>query len=586
MTIIRLIFVAVFLFGCSSSPRAPSGGVVDELTQKHMEDRRWRSADELKRDYIKLASESSLPIQEALVKVVGTDTGNAIQSIADKIYLIENAKYTVDLTYYIFSTDIVGEAVLGALCNAVKRGVDVRIMVDSLGSFSFVHSELKGLKECENEAGYLKNRQGEITNSRARVQAVVFNALTELASDSNRRSHDKLLVVDGAYPENAFVMTGGRNISTHYYALDEIGEFDPTAFKDIEIIIRPLPNASATTSAAQLAEYYYSVLFSKPGNKFITAVLDYEGVMEKHQEKLMELKQKQGFKQAYQRAAEHTQQGFSSTKTRLAHELDNLINDNLVSNYSSNKLKNANSISGILGRVGFENYDLKKVRIVSPYLFLQSDLLKDEALIDENVNVTLEWLNKDPDRTIEIITNSVLTSDNFSTQAVIDMHTAPILLMSPEQREQWLDSDLEVNEENLEFTSSETWKKLVNHPRILFYQLGKDDAVPLGGDQYYGKLHAKFVIADDKAFVGTTNLDFRSLIYNNEMGFFLFNGVVIKELNDQFELLKSQSTRWGSDEWLSMRHKVRESGGLKGMTTKKQRLIYKTLENTGLIYQF
>lgn len=192
MTIIRLIFVAVFLFGCSSSPRAPSGGVVDELTQKHMEDRRWRSADELKRDYIKLASESSLPIQEALVKVVGTDTGNAIQSIADKIYLIENAKYTVDLTYYIFSTDIVGEAVLGALCNAVKRGVDVRIMVDSLGSFSFVHSELKGLKECENEAGYLKNRQGEITNSRARVQAVVFNALTELASDSNRRSHDKL----------------------------------------------------------------------------------------------------------------------------------------------------------------------------------------------------------------------------------------------------------------------------------------------------------------------------------------------------------------------------------------------------------
>ncbi|MGL0820046.1 hypothetical protein [Vibrio vulnificus] len=112
------------LFGCSSAPDFPEGAITDLRTQQHMEERRWRSEDELKRDYIKLASKSSLPIQDALVKVIGTDSASAVQSIADKIYLIENAKYTVDLAYYIFSPDIVGEAVLGALCNAVKRGVD------------------------------------------------------------------------------------------------------------------------------------------------------------------------------------------------------------------------------------------------------------------------------------------------------------------------------------------------------------------------------------------------------------------------------------------------------------------------------
>lgn len=308
--------------------------------------------------------------------------------------------------------------------------------------------------------------------------------------------------------------------------------------------------------------------------------------MERHQAKLYELKQSPIFKGAYQKSGENIHRQYSSTQTRLAHELDNLINEELVSNYSTNKLKNANSISGILARVSYENYDLKTVRIVSPYLFLQSELLKDEELIDENVNLTLEWLKKDPDRTIEIITNSALTSDNFFTQAVIDMHTAPLLLMSHAQREQWLDSDLKQNEKSHSFTSTEAWKKLVNHPRIIFYQLGKVDAVQFGGDQYYGKLHAKFVTADDKAFVGTTNLDFRSLIYNNEMGFFLINGEVIDELNNEFDRLKSQSTRWGSEDWLTMRDKLRENGGLKGMTTNNQRLIYKTLKNTGLIYQF
>jgi phosphatidylserine/phosphatidylglycerophosphate/cardiolipin synthase-like enzyme len=41
-------------------------------------------------------------------------------SLAAKIWSIENAQHTVDATYYIFKPDLVGYAVLGALCNAVK----------------------------------------------------------------------------------------------------------------------------------------------------------------------------------------------------------------------------------------------------------------------------------------------------------------------------------------------------------------------------------------------------------------------------------------------------------------------------------
>ena len=56
------------------------------------------------------------------------------------------------MVYYIFADDLVGLAILGALCDAVQRGVDIRIMVDSLGSVSLKKKYL--------------NHSGQIGNNR------------------------------------------------------------------------------------------------------------------------------------------------------------------------------------------------------------------------------------------------------------------------------------------------------------------------------------------------------------------------------------------------------------------------------------
>ena len=125
---------------------------------------------------------------------------------------------------------------------------------------------------------------------------------------------------------------------------------------------------------------------------------------------------------------------------------------------------------------------------------------------------------------------------------------------------------MDVNEHNPEFTNSEEWKTLIANPRIKFYQLGKSDSVILGGENHYGKLHAKFIMADDIAFVGTSNFDFRSILFNSEK-------------------LRAQSYLWGSKDWLNLRLKIRQAGGAKGFTTKTQRSMYKTLEKTGLKIQ-
>ena len=149
----------------------------------------------------------------------------------------------MDVVSYIYATDLAGYAMIGALCSAVQRGVDVRVTVDGTGSMSARKSALRALKRCEDRAGFVRNAAGEVTTRRARVQLMTFNAVANFRGSPNRRSHDKLLVIDGGFPERAFAMTGGRNISLDYYGFDAEGEFDPKAYMDMEILLRADPEA-------------------------------------------------------------------------------------------------------------------------------------------------------------------------------------------------------------------------------------------------------------------------------------------------------------------------------------------------------
>lgn len=567
----------------------PKDAIEDPFIAEHQKDREFLTPDQHDQDYLELAMVSDIPIQDAKIKIIGSDYRSAVMSLAIKIWLIENAKYTVDLSYYIFTRDETGYAILGAVCNAVKRGVDIRIMVDSVGSFSLTHKELKSLQTCAREAGFRRNDNGKITTTQASIQSVVFNAVTQSHSRFNRRAHDKLLIVDAAFAKDAWVMTGGRNISNNYYGFDENLKPDLGAFKDAEILLKPLEYQSNQASAAQLMEYYFSIIFSHVGNKKLNSWWQYNGQLEKGQKNLSALKNDPIFSTIYASLENELESSMSIGQVRLAHEIGNLkSNNSVVADYGNNLDANPNSIMGILKSIDEEMPEVTHVKIVSPYLFLEEYLLKAGGTIPQDQNLAKDWLDQDPNRTIEIITNSILTSDNFFTQAVIDMHTGPKLLLRdvPEIEELWLNSDLSKNEHDLEFTQSPVWKQLINNPRIRVYQTGKIDSKRLGGDKYYGKLHAKFILTNEVGFVGTSNFDFRSMLFNSEVGFFLRGDEALAELEQEFQLLKSQSYQWGSPEWFELREAVRKAGGVKGFTTKSQRTIYKILEKTGLKFQF
>mgnify|MGYP001582695720 CR=1 FL=1 len=593
------LMALLFLGACAATPQQPPcpqgrqnmqdcppvGAIHDPALQEHYQQRTRADVEALNIDPVKLGSSADIPANDALGKIIGSSYEDSINSLAAKIWMVDNADHTIDAVYYIFKRDLVGYALLGALCEAVARGVDVRIMVDSVGSAHQSHSELKALGNCAIDGGFMRNDGGAVTVNKARVQALVFGAISRLGNNVNRRSHDKLLVVDGAWPDKAWVMTGGRNISTAYYGLLEDGSKDPTAYKDLEIVLKAQPGVDISESVGQITEHYVSILLAIPGNKVLSSNLAHNKEQEKMRSNLASLRAMPDFQQAYDQMDEYLHQDLHPARSRIAHELGNIVNERVVSDYDKNLEKNPNSIVYMTKRLADMDPDNRTIRIVSPYLFVPEYERDDGSVYHDGSNNLYEWLAEHPDNRIEIVTNSVLTSDNFFAQAIIDMDTAPRLLLDEHSKKLWRRS-LEKSELNPALVESEQWQDLINNPRVRIYETGRLDSDLLGGDVAYGKLHAKFFLTDSWGFVGTTNLDYRSRLYNNEMGFFFASEELQQALIDEFESLKTQSYLWGSSEWLELRAQVRELGGTKGSTVAKQRTTFTRLRATGLHWLF
>jgi cardiolipin synthase C len=543
----------------------------------------------LAKDPIEMGIEAEIPVKSARAKLLGSSEVEAIRSLTAKIHMIENAQHSVDAVYYIFKDDLVGKAMLGALCEAVQRGVDVRLMVDSLGSISLDKTWLRTLHSCQVGAGFIRNAAGELTTRRARVQVLVFNAVSTSPLTINRRSHDKLMVVDGFVPERTVVITGGRNISLAYYGILADGSPNPDTYNDTEIVLRTGEIGDLKHTLGVVSEVYFSLLSLHGANKrlkskqFITGVDLYRERRQKLNHALAELKSIERLQPHFAAMPEFFANGWHEADVRLAHEMANLTNKTVITDAVNNLSNNPNSIIFQLEQA--RGLERSHSRVVSPYLFLARYFDRDGKLLLDEAQRILDWLSEAPDHRYEMITNSVLTSDNFPAQSIVDIDMAPRMLLDPQSREVW-QSESEGGGISLNLVESDTWRQLVNHPQLSIYETGRLDDVYLGGDKHYGKLHAKYLIGDEFGFIGTANFDYRSRLFNNEMGFFFASPELREDLIRDFELLKSESYLWGSPEWLQMRQQVMERGGVKGAAVRRQRNIFRVLRNTGLEYQF
>ena len=132
-----------------------------------------------------------------------------------RLELIERARQSLDLQYYIFRYDESGELIANALLRAAQRGVRVRILIDD-GETVAGDEQLLALAGQANIAIRVFNPWRYRGHNRLlRGTEFVFSR-TRL----DYRMHNKLFVVDGV-----IAVFGGRNIGDQYFQVDPESQF-------------------------------------------------------------------------------------------------------------------------------------------------------------------------------------------------------------------------------------------------------------------------------------------------------------------------------------------------------------------------
>lgn len=157
-----------------------------------------------------------------------------VEGLQIKIDMIRNAKKEVSLAYYAIYEDESGCRVLAAAVEAARRGVTVKIMIESMAS-----------KLSKPLLEYLCTENIVVEYFNQFRWSKMFKNLTSL--------HDKLLIVD-----NKYFITGGRNITNNYYSSLYASK---KRFTDLEIFVEG-PIASETTD-------YFNHIWNAPFTSFL-----------------------------------------------------------------------------------------------------------------------------------------------------------------------------------------------------------------------------------------------------------------------------------------------------------------------------
>jgi putative cardiolipin synthase len=149
------------------------------------------------------------------------------QGLRWRLALIDSARHSLDLQYYVWWGDESGDLLMSRVIEAADRGVKVRLILDDLSTMLEDEQHLR-----------LRDVPAAAIDSHPNIEVRLFNAWRsrEIAGRAletlermeriNHRMHNKLLVAD-----NRAAVIGGRNIGNEYFGLSP--EFN---FRDLDVL--------------------------------------------------------------------------------------------------------------------------------------------------------------------------------------------------------------------------------------------------------------------------------------------------------------------------------------------------------------
>ncbi|MGC1443213.1 MAG: phospholipase D family protein, partial [Burkholderiaceae bacterium] len=395
------------------------------------------------------------------------DSGD--EALRARAWLVDHARNSIEVQYFIWSTDNIGILAGEALLRAAKRGIKVRVIVDDL----LIDAAAQTMLALDKHP----NVDIRIYNPKHSVNVPWYKRILYLFADfkgSNQRMHDKTFVVDGKV-----AITGGRNMADEYF--DYSHDYN---FRDRDILV--------LGKAAGDIRNSFQRFWAHPLTEPVSALYDGAGFLERHvtvtdaavqahYDKLHAYAaDSANFEPAVRQAIAGTSGEFSRLKTQIIWCNARFISDDPGKNNQSGLDlggggKSTQALATLLATTH------KEVIIQSPYLVLS------DAAIEMFRQTIARGVS------IRINTNSMAATDNL--QAFSGYRN---------QRQQLLAMGLEI----FEFRPDAAVQK-----KLMQRAAGSLVSAPVFS------LHAKTMVVDEQTvYVGTYNLDPRSENINTEVG--------------------------------------------------------------------
>lgn len=399
---------------------------------------------------------------------VETQTGAYIlekgeEALISRAWLADHASESIDVQYFIWSTDNIGILAGEALLRAAERGVVVRVLVDDL----LVDAQSETLLTLSAHP----NVDIKIYNPKHSVGVSFFQRVKNLLTQfhqSNQRMHDKAVIYDGLLG-----ITGGRNMADEYF--DYNHQYN---FRDRDIL---LVGHEVSAMSENFNQFWDSPLSVAVSDIFIQEMSQIDEMdIRSHTEALHQYAQDaENFAPEVRQMLQNLPERFADVVARMRWGKVRYISDSPGKNDQQTFLGGGGDTTQAL--VEQLQQAKESVFIQSPYLIIpEGGMALLQQLIERGV-------------TVKISTNSLASTDNlmaFSGYA--------------KQRQRLLETGVEV----YEYKPYPAIKAELNqrYPSIA-------DNNPIFA------LHAKSMVVDgEHLFIGTFNLDPRSANLNTEVG--------------------------------------------------------------------
>ncbi len=413
-----------------------------------------------------------------------------------RAWLADNAKHSIEVQYFIWSTDNVGTLATEALLRAANRGVHIRVIVDDL----LIKAPDKTLLALAKHP----NAEIKIYNPKHSVGTPQYKRILNLLADFrgfNQRMHDKTFIVD-----NLVLITGGRNMADEYFNYDS-----KYNFRDREVMVI----GSATPMARQSFERFWA----HPLSVSVEHLYDGFGILKKHV--TVNTQEIQGIYQSMHDYAtqnknfpDDIRKSIQNLSLDLPKFTDSLIwtHAEFISDFPG-KNNNVFSLGGS-GRITKKITDLlmsakKQIIIQSPYLVpTKKTIALFKNLIDRGIKISIN-------------TNSLASTDNLHAFSGYR-----------NQRKKLLKMGVEIFEYK-------------NHPEIQKKLIHRFNDIKQHNPTF--AIHAKTLIIDNQIlYIGTFNLDPRSVNLNTEVGVVIRDQQLANQVAKNIKMDMSTANSWNA----------------------------------------